>query len=106
MNIAALISEMCIRDRQRNGLFSPADKMTFCFSYLSVIKTGCYPQSKFLTHIFMRPVSYTHLDVYKRQDVFRQPKYAYYMFKAQRSPEKQDRLFETGPMVYLSLIHI
>ncbi len=35
-------------------------------------------------------------------DVFRQPKYAYYMFKAQRSPEKQDRLFETGPMVYIA----
>lgn len=30
-------------------------------------------------------------------DVFRQPKYSYYMFKAQRSPEKQERLFETGP---------
>ena len=35
-------------------------------------------------------------------DVFRQPKYSYYMFKAQRSPEKQERLFETGPMVYIA----
>lgn len=35
-------------------------------------------------------------------DAFRQPKYAYYMFQAQRSPEKQDRLFETGPMVYIA----
>lgn len=35
-------------------------------------------------------------------DVFRQPKYAYYMFKAQRSPKKQNRLFETGPMVYIA----
>lgn len=35
-------------------------------------------------------------------DVFRQPKYSYYMFQAQRSPEKQDRLFETGPMVYIA----
>lgn len=35
-------------------------------------------------------------------DVFRQPKYSYYMFKAQRSPEKQDRLFETGPMIYIA----
>lgn len=35
-------------------------------------------------------------------DVFRQPKYSYYMFKAQRSPEKEDRLFETGPMVYIA----
>ena len=29
-------------------------------------------------------------------------KQVYYMFKAQRSPEKQDRLFETGPMVYIA----
>lgn len=35
-------------------------------------------------------------------DVFRQPKYSYYMFQAQRSPKKQDRLFETGPMVYIA----
>ncbi|MCC8172692.1 MAG: glycoside hydrolase family 2 protein [Parabacteroides sp.] len=35
-------------------------------------------------------------------DAFRQPKYAYYMFKAQRSPEKQERLFETGPVVYIA----
>lgn len=35
-------------------------------------------------------------------DVFRQPKYSYYMFKAQRSPKQEDRLFETGPMVYIA----
>ena len=35
-------------------------------------------------------------------DVFRQPKYSYYMFKAQRSPQKEERLFETGPMVYIA----
>lgn len=35
-------------------------------------------------------------------DVFRQPKYSYYLFKAQRSPEKQERLFETGPVVYIA----
>lgn len=35
-------------------------------------------------------------------DVYRQPKYSYYMFMAQRSPEKQDRLYETGPMVYIA----
>lgn len=35
-------------------------------------------------------------------DVFRQPKYSYYMFKAQRSPRKEDRLFETGPVVYIA----
>lgn len=35
-------------------------------------------------------------------DVFRQPKYSYYMFKAQRSPQKQGTSFETGPMVYIA----
>ena len=36
-------------------------------------------------------------------DVFRQPKYSYYMFMAQRSPLKQEnRLYETGPMVYIA----
>lgn len=35
-------------------------------------------------------------------DVFRQPKYSYYMFMSQRSPEKEDRIFETGPMVYIA----
>lgn len=35
-------------------------------------------------------------------DAYRQPKYSYYMFMAQRSPEKQERPFETGPMVYIA----
>ncbi|MEG2163507.1 MAG: glycoside hydrolase family 2 TIM barrel-domain containing protein [Bacteroidales bacterium] len=35
-------------------------------------------------------------------DVFRQPKYSYYMFMSQRSPQKEDRIFETGPMVYIA----
>lgn len=35
-------------------------------------------------------------------DVFRQPKYSYYMFMAQRSPIKEERLFQTGPMVYIA----
>ena len=36
-------------------------------------------------------------------DVFRQPKYSYYMFMAQRPPVKQEnRLYETGPMVYIA----
>nr|WP_308758083.1 glycoside hydrolase family 2 TIM barrel-domain containing protein [uncultured Bacteroides sp.] len=35
-------------------------------------------------------------------DIFRQPKYSYYMFKAQRSPRTEERLFETGPMVYIA----
>lgn len=35
-------------------------------------------------------------------DVFRQPKYSYYMFKAQRKPDVEERPFETGPMVYIA----
>lgn len=35
-------------------------------------------------------------------DAFRQPKYSYYMFMAQRSPVKSDELAETGPMVYIA----
>ena len=36
-------------------------------------------------------------------DIFRQPKYSYYMFMAQRPAIKQEnRLYETGPMVYIA----
>lgn len=33
-------------------------------------------------------------------DVFRQPKFSYYMFMAQRPPVKSDGIAETGPMVF------
>lgn len=35
-------------------------------------------------------------------DVFRQPKYSYYMFMAQRSPEAVHPLADCGPMVYIA----
>lgn len=35
-------------------------------------------------------------------DVFRQPKYSYYMFMAQRSAVKNDRNAGSGPMVYIA----
>lgn len=35
-------------------------------------------------------------------DAYRQPKYSYYMFKAQRDPKKTDLIAETGPMVYIA----
>lgn len=36
-------------------------------------------------------------------DIFRQPKYSYYMFMAQRPSSKQEnRLYQTGPMVYIA----
>ncbi len=35
-------------------------------------------------------------------DAFRQPKYSYYMFQSQRPAVKEDRLFDTGPMVYIA----
>lgn len=35
-------------------------------------------------------------------DAYRQPKYSYEMFRSQRSTEKKDRLYETGPMVFIA----
>ncbi len=35
-------------------------------------------------------------------DAYRQPKYAYQMFKAQRSTQQDNQLFETGPMVFIA----
>lgn len=35
-------------------------------------------------------------------DVFRQPKYSYYMFMAQRDPQKSNIIAETGPMVFIA----
>lgn len=35
-------------------------------------------------------------------DVFRQPKYSYYMFMAQRPKEKLDLIAESGPMIYIA----
>ncbi|MGL5318180.1 MAG: glycoside hydrolase family 2 TIM barrel-domain containing protein [Bacteroidales bacterium] len=35
-------------------------------------------------------------------DAFRQPKYAYHMFMAQREPQKEERPFKTGPMVHIA----
>lgn len=35
-------------------------------------------------------------------DAFRQPKASYYMFMAQRSPEKSDLVADNGPMIYIA----
>lgn len=35
-------------------------------------------------------------------DAFRQPKSSYYMFMAQRSPEKSDLIADNGPMIYIA----
>ena len=35
-------------------------------------------------------------------DAFRQPKYSYYLFQAQRCPEKSDIMAATGPMVFIA----
>lgn len=35
-------------------------------------------------------------------DAFRQPKMAYYMFMAQRSPEKSELIADSGPMIYIA----
>lgn len=35
-------------------------------------------------------------------DAFRQPKYSYYAFQAQRTPEKSNLIADNGPMVYIA----
>ena len=35
-------------------------------------------------------------------DAFRQPKYSYYMFQSQRSPEKSDLIADNGPMIFIA----
>ncbi|MCH5600012.1 glycoside hydrolase family 2 protein [Niabella ginsengisoli] len=35
-------------------------------------------------------------------DVYRQPKYSYYMFKAQRQATVENRLYETGPVLFIA----
>ena len=35
-------------------------------------------------------------------DAFRQPKYSYYMFQSQRSPEKSDIIADNGPVIFIA----
>lgn len=71
--------------------------------YDSLCKENAWHAGGCLWHSFDHQRGY-HPDPFYGgvMDVFRQPKYSYYMFKAQRSAEKSDLIAETGPMVYIA----
>ena len=71
--------------------------------YESLCKENAWHAGGCLWHSFDHQRGY-HPDPFYGgvMDVFRQPKYSYYMFKAQRSAEKSDLIAETGPMVYIA----
>lgn len=79
---------------------SPTYKYT---SYDALYKTPRHHIGGALWHSFDHQRGY-HPDPFYGglMDVFRQPKYSYYMFKAQRSPEVRNTIAETGPMVYIA----
>ena len=77
----ALPRKMCIRDRGKNGVliyqyggdFNPYDPSDTNFCDNGLVSTHSIPNphadevSFFYQNIWVTPVSYTHLDVYKRQ---------------------------------------
>lgn len=71
--------------------------------YESLCKENAWHAGGCLWHSFDHQRGY-HPDSFYGgvMDVFRQPKYSYYMFKAQRPAEKSDLIAETGPMVYIA----
>lgn len=71
--------------------------------YESLCKENAWHAGGCLWHSFDHQRGY-HPDPFYGgvMDVFRQPKYSYYMFKAQRPAEKSDLIAETGPMVYIA----
>ncbi|MCD7924479.1 MAG: glycoside hydrolase family 2 protein [Bacteroides sp.] len=85
---------------QANHYANPPYKYT---SYESLYQTSRQHVGGCLWHSFDHQRGY-HPDPFYGglMDVFRQPKYSYYMFQAQRSPEKSDLISETGPMVYIA----
>ena len=72
-------------------------------SYDSFFRTSAQHVGGCLWHSFDHQRGY-HPDPFYGglMDVFRQPKYSYFMFKAQRSPKVEERIYETGPMVYIA----
>ena len=71
--------------------------------YNSLYKTSPQHMGGALWHSFDHQRGY-HPDPFYGgiMDAYRQPKYSYHMFKAQRSPEESDIIAETGPMVYIA----
>ncbi|TXD46348.1 glycoside hydrolase family 2 protein [Polaribacter sp. IC073] len=72
-------------------------------SYNSLYKTSPQHMGGALWHSFDHQRGY-HPDPFYGgiMDAYRQPKYSYEMFKAQRSPEKSDIIAETGPMIHIA----
>lgn len=72
-------------------------------SYNALYQTGRQHVGGCLWHSFDHQRGY-HPDPFYGglMDVFRQPKYSYYMFMAQRDPQASDLIAETGPMVYIA----
>ncbi|ALJ06128.1 beta-galactosidase [Pseudalgibacter alginicilyticus] len=72
-------------------------------SYNSLYQTSLQHMGGALWHAFDHQRGY-HPDPFYGgiMDAFRQPKYSYYMFMAQRDSEASDIIAETGPMVYIA----
>tara|TARA_R110001592_G_scaffold163037_1_gene396740 strand:+ start:16069 stop:18735 length:2667 start_codon:yes stop_codon:yes gene_type:complete len=72
-------------------------------SYNSLFKTSPQHMGGALWHSFDHQRGY-HPDPFYGgiMDAYRQPKYSYQMFKAQRNPEKSDIIAETGPMIFIA----
>lgn len=86
---------------QAQGYAKPPYKYT---SYDALYKTGRQHVGGCLWHSFDHQRGY-HPDPFYGgiMDAFRQPKFSYYMFCAQRSAARDEKaLFETGPMVYIA----
>lgn len=72
-------------------------------SYDVLYKTGRQHVGGALWHSFDHQRGY-HPDPFYGglMDSYRQPKYAYYMFMAQRDPEEKNKIAASGPMVYIA----
>ena len=60
------VAEMCIRDRRGMGVFNGDLGMIRSINPYTEVITVEFEEGKFADYTF-KPVSYTHLDVYKRQ---------------------------------------
>ena len=69
MNINIFVAKMCIRDR----LYFATDDFVKSFAYFAMMIADNKPHPRLmLEHVTGEiPVSYTHLDVYKRQMKYR-----------------------------------
>ena len=74
---------------------------TLCYN--SIYQTPRQITGACFWHSFDHMQGYTAHPFYGgMMDAMRQPKTSYYMFMAQREPEKSDLLAETGPMIYIA----